>query len=277
MIFSKWITLAGTLIFLNVLYSQENDQNSDLKVSAVAELGFISVLDHRVQFGEEGTYFDYRKQGGQDVLFPVSRLSLEMEVKRSTFYLLYQPLRLESQVYLQKDLVIDGAVFPAGSNVKLLYNFPFYRLSYTRELFPSNPRFDFALGASMQIRNATISFESGDGSLFRTNRDIGIVPALKLKTTYNLNSLLFLEIEADGIYAPVSYLNGSDNEVVGAILDASGRIGAHLHSSVDGFLNLRYLGGGAVGSSDDVDGPGDGYVKNWLHTATVTAGFKFTF
>ena len=75
----------------------------------------------------------------------------------------------------------------------------------------------------------------------------------------------------------VSYLNGSDNEVVGAILDASFRSGLKLTEEVDAFLNLRYLGGGAVGTSDNTDGPSDGYVKNWLNFGTVSAGFSYSF
>jgi hypothetical protein len=270
------ILIAG-LLFSFIASSQDKAIERKLEFSAIAELGFLTVFDHKIQFSNSGTYFDYRNDGGQDVLFPVSRLSLELKSDRSTFYLLYQPLRLESRVFLEEDLIVDDALFAAGSNVKLLYNFPFYRASYTRELFPNKPNFNFALGASIQIRNATISFESGDGTLFRTNRDVGIVPALKLRTNYHFSERFYAEMEADGIYAPVSYLNGSDNEVVGAILDASVRTAYQLHPSVHGFLNLRYLGGGAVGTSDNVDGPGDGYVRNWLHFGTVSAGFKYSF
>lgn len=275
------IVLPLILFFkLSVVFSQDDKVatwDEKFEFNAIVELGFIGVLDHKIQFGNSGTYFDYRKHGGQDVLFPVSRLSLEFKSNRSTFYLLYQPLRLESQVLLENDLVVDEALFSAGSSVKLLYNFPFYRFSYTRELFPNQPKFNFALGGSIQLRNATISFESSDGSIFRTNRDLGIVPALKLKTNYHFNDRIYAEVEADGIYAPISYLNGSDNEVVGAILDASLRAGIHIVDHVEGFLNLRYLGGGAVGTSDNVDGPGDGYVRNWLHFGTVTVGFKYKF
>ncbi|AEV33484.1 hypothetical protein Oweho_2514 [Owenweeksia hongkongensis DSM 17368] len=249
----------------------------DFKIRAVAELGFLSVIDHKVQFSNSGTYFDYRDQGGQDVLFPVSRYSLELEFnKKNTFYLLYQPLRLESQVLLQEDLIVDDMVFPANTGVNLLYSFPFYRLSYTRELLSDNDKWAFAIGASLQIRNATISFESTDGSRFRTNRDVGLVPALKIKSRAYLSDRVFAELEADGIYAPVSYINGSDNEVVGAILDASLRMGVELNAPVTAFLNARYLGGGAVGTSD-VDGPGDGYVRNWLNFFTLTAGFIYEF
>ena len=51
----------------------------------------------------------------------------------------------------------------------------------------------------------------------------GPVPVLKFRTRYSPNKKTYSEFEADGFYAPISYLNGSDNEVVGAILDASFR------------------------------------------------------
>ncbi|MEM6348974.1 MAG: hypothetical protein AAF927_34125, partial [Bacteroidota bacterium] len=134
----------------------------------------------------------------------------------------------------------------------------------------------FSWGGTIQIRNATISFQSLDGTLFRTDRNVGIVPAFKLRTGTLIGNNFFAEVEADGMYAPVSYLNGSDNEVVGAILDGSFRIGANLRSDRL-FLNLRYLGGGAVGTSTDDEGPGDGYVRNWLHFLTVGIGYSYQF
>ncbi|MFK8103458.1 MAG: hypothetical protein AB8G15_13075 [Saprospiraceae bacterium] len=257
---------------------QQNNTSSNFKFRAVAELGFLGVLDHKVQFSNSGTYFDYGKDGGQDVLFPISRLSLEFDFNRkNTIILLYQPLRLESEVLLSEDLIVDDATFAAGTGVRLLYNFPFYRVSYLRELLSDHPKYKFAVGGTIQIRNATISFESFDGQLFRSNRDLGIVPALKIRGKAQLNDRVYAELEADGIYAPVSYLNGSDNEVVGAILDASVRVGVEIIEPVNAFLNLRYLGGGAVGTSDDDEGPGDGYVRNWLHFTTVSAGFIYSF
>lgn len=258
--------------------SEEKELSHNVKLRAVAEIGFLGVLEHKIQFSNSGTYFDYKRQGGQDVLFPIIRPSLELDVnKRNTFILLYQPLRLETQVFLTEDLVVDELLYPATSSVKLLYNFPFYRFSYLRELMPNSTKWKFAIGPTIQIRNATISFESLDGTRFRTNRDVGIVPALKIRTRYNITNRWYTEIEADGIYAPVSYLNGSDNEVVGAILDASLRTAYQLEAPVSAFLNLRYLGGGAVGTSDVTVAPGDGYVRNWLNFGTVSAGFIYHF
>ena len=249
------------------------NETSKFQYRAVAEIGFTSVLSHQIQLGNNGTNFDYVKNGGQDVLFPTFRFSLEMDLnKKNTFIILYQPLRIETQSVLPNNTTFNGVMFPASSGIKALYNFPFYRFSYLRELAADNEKFKIALGLTVQIRNATISFESTDGKLYTDNRDIGIVPALKLRTKLNFNPTFYTEIEADGIYAPVSYLNGSDNEIVGAILDASWRFGAEVNPFTNMFLNFRYLGGGAVGTGDP-DFPGDGYVKNWLHFFNVSAGF----
>ncbi len=271
-------TCIGTASYAQNSVFQISDGKKDFELRAVAELGFLGVLSHKVQFGENGTYFDYKKNGGQNVLFPVGRVSLELDIKeRNTIVLLYQPLTIQTQALLTEDVVVNDLTFPANSSVDLLYNFPFYRVSYLRELLPDQERWGLAVGGSVQLRNATITFESTDGERFRTNRDVGVVPALKVRSRYDLSKLLYLEVEADGIYAPISYLNGSDNEVKGAILDTNIRSGLKVTQDVNAFLNLRYLGGGAEGASDDKPGPGDGYVKNWLNFITVSTGFVYRF
>lgn len=271
------------LIFVGFLfspsYAQEKiDTSTTYKLRAVAELGYLAVLQHQIQFGQNGTYINYVQEGGQSNLYPVSRYSIEFDIgKKNTIILLYQPLTIETTDLPEKDLVIDGLTFPAGEGVKFLYNFPFYRISYLREFYSERKDFDFSFGLSMQIRNANITFESTDGSRFRNNQDLGIVPILKFRTTKYFGDRLYGQIEADGFYAPISYLNGSTNEVVGAILDASVRAGYKIADSADAFVNLRYLGGGAVGTSDEPDFPGDGYVKNWLNFLTVSTGAVYKF
>lgn len=251
---------------------------ADITLRGVAEMGFVSVLSHKIQFGNSGTYFDYVDNGGQDVLFPVTRFSAELDIgKRHTVILLYQPLRIETQDLLKKDETIDGLTFPDSTGIQCIYGFPFYRASYLREFLADNARWKLAFGLSLQIRNATITFESIDGTRFRSQNGVGLVPALKMRGRIALTDRLFAALEADGIYAPVSYLNGSDNEIVGAILDASVRIGMKVREPGLVFLNLRYLGGGATGTSTGEVWPGDGYVKNWLHFLIVTTGCGWQF
>lgn len=266
--------IALALIFgAGRLVAQTPESRPTLK--AHFELGWIGVLGHKVQFGQDGTYFDYAAGGGQDNLYQVSRLSLDLRIsRRASLIFLYQPLSLETKAILTSALRVDGLDFPAGTPTRFVYRFPFYRVSYLIDL-SKNPATELALGLSLQIRNATIEFESLDGTLFRSNRNVGPVPILKLRWRHDFRSRLWLGAEADGFYAPVSYINGSDNEVIGAILDASLRGGIRLDKNVEAFFNVRYIGGGAVGTDDTPDWPStDGYVRNWLHFLTLTAGIS---
>lgn len=252
------------------------------KLNATIELGFLGVFDHKIQFGLPNnnyspTYFDYVKDGGQDNLFFNTRLSLEFEFHRhNVFTLLYQPLKLQTQVRLNQSIQIDNVLFAAGTNLKLNYGFPFYRLSYLR-YFVKNNKLSLGGGLSLQIRNADIRFESADGALLVASRDVGFVPALKFRMAYHYTPFISTEIEADGIYAPIRGLNGSDNDVIGSILDVSIRQNFQLAPALKAYLTFRYLGGGAQGQSDDVSEITDGYSKNWLHFYALSVGFTYQF
>jgi len=253
---------------------QAQKASSGMELRASAEMGFLAPLYHRIKFSENGTYFNYIDEGSQDVLFPVGRLSLDFQLNsRSTITFLYQPLNLTTQNIMERDVTIDSLLFPEGTPTEFVYNFPFYRVSYLYDLNPRN-EIEMAIGLSLQLRDATIIFRSLDGELFRTNRDVGPVPILKFRGKVPAGENFWVGTEIDGFYAPISYLNGSDSEVEGAILDASLRVGYNISDVKSAFLNVRYLGGGAVGSSDDNEGPGDGYVKNWLSFLTLTVGFE---
>ncbi len=251
--------------------------HADVTFTGWGELGFLGVVDHKIQFGRSGTYFDYTENGGQDILFPFSRLSVDATInKKHTLVFLYQPLSIETEVLLDEPLVVDGLTFPDGTPIRLTYSFSFYRFSYLYTILRENEN-QLSIGLSLQLRNAAITFASLDGDFFRTNRDLGPVPALKLRGRYSVGKRVWLGLEADGIYAPVSYINGSDNDVTGAILDAVLRSGVAVNKRLDSFLAVRYLGGGAEGDSEDDMGPGDGYTKNWLHFITISLGFAYDF
>ncbi len=245
-----------------------------LEFRAVSELGFLGVHAHSYRSSTTGTLFDFREEGGQDVLFSFARLSAELTWSgRHTAVLLVQPLELNTEVVAARDVTVDETTFPAGTPLNLRYSFPFYRASYLYDLL-EGPGRELAVGGSLQIRDATIVFTSADGRLRRDNRDVGPVPLLKVRGRWDVGRHYWLGFEADGIYAPIQYLNGSDNEATGALLDLSLRGGVRLTDSVDVFLNLRYLGGGARSTDEDEDArePGDGFTSNWLDFTTVSLG-----
>jgi hypothetical protein len=247
-----------------------------VQVSANAEFGTLGVPAHRIQFGKNGSRFDYVTEGGQDVLFFFSRYQMELELdRRHALTFLYQPLNLETAVLLDRDIVVDEQLFPRDTPLNLRYGFDFYRLGYAYDLFGRYPRYELSLGGALQIRNATINFTSGDGQLRRSKRDLGPVPLLRARGRYTYNNGWWLGGEVDGFYAPIKYLNGGATDVEGAIVDASFRVGYRVQTPMDVYLNLRYLAGGASGTSKDEEDRGDGYVSNWLHFLALSIGISF--
>ena len=248
-----------------------NRPDAPVQVGLHAELGALAVLSHTIQFSQDGSEIDYVREGGQDNLFPFTRLSADVHRGRNTVVFLYQPLAIRSSAVATRDLVVDGQTFPEGTPMDFVYDFPFYRASYLRQL-GQGPG-ELAVGASLQIRNADIEFSSADGTMRRANRNIGPVPALKFRAHKPLDSGFFLGAEVDGMYAPIKYLNGdAEADVVGAIVDASLRAGVELNHGGEAFVNLRYLAGGASGTDPNTRGLGDGYTENWLNFVTLSLG-----
>lgn len=246
------------------------------RLSASAELGFLSVLSHTVQLSQNNTVFDYRRDGGQDTLFTVSKwmLDLELDPHHSVSFL-YQPLSLSTQVALRDEIRQDNLTFAKGTPMRLLYDFPFFRASYLYD-FNTDPFEELAVGASLQLRDAVIEFAplNGEQGVFRSN--VGPVPVLKFRSRHRINETWWWGSEVDGFYAPVSLLNGSTTNVVGAILDANLRAGFKLNEHIYPYANLRYLAGGGVGTGNEREGQSDGFSDNWLHFLVLTLGVRTT-
>jgi hypothetical protein len=239
------------------------------QVRLVAEAGSLAVISNTGQFDSDATRLDLREAAGQDSLLTYTRWSAELTVaERHTVVLLYQPLSSTGTIVPASDIREEGVTFPAGEPLTTTFSFPFSRFSYVYALI-KNTRGSLELGGTGQIRNARTTFQTADGSRYSISQGIGFVPALKARARLDFDSGLWLGIELDGIYAPISVLNGSNNDTKGAILDASLRIGLVLPRQSNVFFNVRYLGGGATSGGDQA--PSE-YVYNWLHFMFVGLG-----
>jgi hypothetical protein len=259
--------------------AQEPPPEPLFQASAVSELGFLDVHSNTVRYGQEGSLFRFTEEGGQDNLFLFTRLSAELSFRgRHTAVLLYQPIDLRGETLLSRDISFFDITFPAGTPLDVRYGFSFWRASYLYD-FLAGPERELAVGASLQLRNATLTFTSADGLRRWSSRDVGPVPALKVRGRYTFASGVWLGLEVDGVYASGGLLNRDNQEdsFEAALMDASVRAGMRLTHSVEVFLNLRYLGGGARGTDEEeaARGPGDGFSSNWLDTASVTLGFSY--
>ncbi|HGE69888.1 TPA: hypothetical protein ENX78_03575 [Candidatus Poribacteria bacterium] len=273
-----FVFLSLFLIYIGISECSEyksfiNSSNNWYEFQGGFEIGFLDVLSHNIQFGSDGTKFDYVDEGGQDILFPFTRLTAEMNIHdRHKLIFLIQPLDIRTEALLRRDIVVDELTFPKDTPLELRYLFNFYRLSYLYDFSRAKDK-EIAIGLSLQIRNASISFKSTDGKLFRINSGVGPVPIFKFRVKYPFNNGLWLGTEIDGFYASGKYITGSTNDFEGAILDASVRLGFKLTEYLEAYLNMRYIGGGAKGTEKNSPGPGDGFTDNWLKTSEVSLGF----
>jgi len=141
-----------------------NKPNNWYQTQLSLELGFLDVLSHKIQFGSNGSVFDYVKEGSQDVLFPFSRISADIKLnKRHNFTFLIQPLDIGTKAIVERDIIIDNQTFPKMMPLNLRYGFAFYRLSYLYDFWKADEK-ELGIGLSFQLRNATIEFSSSDGN-----------------------------------------------------------------------------------------------------------------
>lgn len=260
----KRIVLGAAFLLLGTL----SVSGLEIDVAFRGESGVTSVLWHTIRFGREdagNTLFNYRTQGGQEVLFPYVRLTSEATVNnRHEVELLFQPLTFStrSRVPVGKTVTFDGVEFAGpdsggdgeGTPIDLVYGFDFWRGTY-RYRVSHGDRGSVSIGAGLQLRNARISFETSDGDLRVVSQDLGPVPVLSLagRRVSEAYEGIFLEGSLEGFYAPIRYLNLSDVDVIGWLYDAAVRAGVRTGPDSEAFIGLRVLGGGADGTGQPAD------------------------
>ena len=83
-----------------------NNPDNSFEVRLATEMGFVGVLAHTIQFGQQGTKFDYVADGGQDVLFPFRRMTVRSARRPRT--LSSRPARETSNVFVQTGPIFSG-------------------------------------------------------------------------------------------------------------------------------------------------------------------------
>ena len=266
--------MLNLLLTSAVIASPLNKPNASWQIQPQLEVGFIAPLQNDIQLGKSGTDFDYIKQGGADNLFRYQRFEINWEKdQKHNFSFLFQPFDITTTETSTKELRFDNTSFPKDSPMFFRYGFDYYRATYSYNFVQEKGK-RLSAGVAMQIRNATIDFRSQDGSLQNSNRDIGPVPLLHTSGEFDYSKQQWWGFDLTGSYAPIKYINGSNVDVVGALIDTSLRGGVHLKNDTDMFLNLRYIAGGAEGTDNTPDPGKDGWVSNWLQLASLSVGIR---
>jgi hypothetical protein len=279
------LAFIAIILSMNAVFPQEGVK--DLKVIPHIDLGYLGVISHYYRVGTEAdgnTMFNFVSQGGQDILFPYQRLSIDAILwDRHHVTFLYQPLTVSTRTIAGKNgtgkVQIDGVDF-GTKPINITYGFDFYRVSYYFD-FVANGITEICAGVSFQLRDANIVFESDDGAQRTVQNNVGLVPILKFKAGHWIAPWWGVELDADGFYASSAIFNGSGRPFEGWIWDAAFSLKAKIFERITSYLTFRSIGGGANGSSayDNVSATTSSQkaTYNALATFSVTLGFSYEF
>lgn len=166
---------------------------------------------------------------------------------------LLAPFSYSENGKLDRETRFAGATYSPDESVKARYTFNSWRLGYRYHLY-ARPDWDFWLGGTLLVRDASIKLEQGD--VQSQDDNVGVVPLLYLAGVYRLNEHWSLAADLDG-------LAGGP----GRALDLGIRINYQLDQKWQVGLGYRTLEGGA--DTDDV------YNFAWFNTLSLSASYRF--
>lgn len=108
-------------------------------------------------------------------------------------------LRLEGDATLDRNIMFDRRLYPAGTEVKGTYRFDSYRATY-RYMFISSDKFRIGGGITGKIRDAEITLKGGGESGGLTNT--GFVPLLNYYLEWIASQKLSLLTYGDAAWSP---------------------------------------------------------------------------
>ena len=151
--------------------------------------------------------------------------------ERHKLSLLIAPLRLQAEGRLSHPIVFTSVIFPAGTELRSLYRFDSYRLTYAYDVY-RRKTLRIAAGATAKIRDAAIRLTSDAQVAEKSNT--GFVPLLHLAVDWDVSGRLRVVLDVDALAAP----QGRAEDV---LLALSGRLNESLHLRA----GYRMLEGGA--------------------------------
>ncbi len=176
--------------------------STSIKAQAVidVESGFVFTGYNDVRIpGDQGTLFSLKEDlNSKTTIFSRIRLSYIMK-SRHTLSLLYAPLKTKSEGSMARDILFEGVLFPASTELDGTYKFNSYRLTYRYDIV-KNPGFEFGLGFTAKIRDAKIALSSTELASEKTN--VGFVPIVNFRLLWNINDQFGLLLEGDALAAP---------------------------------------------------------------------------
>lgn len=174
--------------------------NANAQALIDLETGFVFTGYNNVRIpGNQGTLFSLK-----DGLIPKAeffyRARLNYTIKsRHTLSLLYAPLQTQSKGSVTNDILFEGVLFPAYTELIGTYKFNSYRLTYRYDIVKKT-KFEFGLGFTAKIRDAKIALSSPGLVAEKTN--LGFVPIINFRLVWNIDNKFGILLDGDALAAP---------------------------------------------------------------------------
>jgi hypothetical protein len=184
------------------------------------ETGVVSTGYNDVRIpGDQGTLFSLKDDlNSKTELYFRLRASFTIK-SRHTLSLLYAPLETESKGNVPYDILFEGVTFPANTELNGTYKFNSYRLTYRYEIV-LKPKFEFGLGFTAKIRDASIALASSGLESEKVN--VGFVPIINFRLLWKPYEKFGMLLEGDALAAPQGR---AEDVLIAATYRLSDRIG----------------------------------------------------
>ncbi|NBX92892.1 MAG: hypothetical protein EBQ85_06630 [Proteobacteria bacterium] len=119
--------------------------------------------------------------------------------ERSEFRVLFAPLVIKGLVSPSSAITFQDQTFNASLPTFSYYRFNSYRLTY-RYRFWDDEKWKGWIGFTAKVRDARIALQQG--TVEAEKSDIGFVPLLNFKITYQVSSGWWIDLDGDALAAP---------------------------------------------------------------------------
>ena len=187
-----------SISIFSLTFSLSISGKAQARIDLESGLVFTGYNDVRIP-GDVGTLFSLKNDLVSKTAF-FYRIRLDYTIKsRHTLSLLYAPLETKSEGSMAQDVLFEGVVFPANTELKGTYKFNSYRLTYRYDIV-KKPRIEFGLGFTAKIRDAKIAISSPGSDSEKTN--VGFVPIFNFRLMWNIDDTFGLLLYGDALAAP---------------------------------------------------------------------------
>jgi hypothetical protein len=187
-----------TVSIMLLLFLDVSTAKAQALIDLETGLIFTGYNDVRIP-GNNGTLLSFKDDlKSETELFYRVRLNYTINA-RHTISLLYAPLEIKSMGSVSNDILFEGTVFIANTEITGDYKFNSYRLTYRYDIV-KKPKIEFGLGFTAKIRDARIALSSPGVTAEKIN--IGFVPIINFRLLWNIDSKFGLLLDGDALAAP---------------------------------------------------------------------------